>query len=208
MGESTRRIRLGAGVIGAVGAMALLPAGAGAATTTFGSSLDHTPANAGAPCNQGSSQPAVNCTHVGSFYPGFSGHAKARTNGKIVKIKIRPEAAMKFHFELVKVRNLSSDEMHGQARVIFQSGIFAVPGPTATQQSAGIFPVRTFPADIPVSKGDELAITTKNNQAEYCSDGTPGQLTYFNPILSLGHPFRNNNGVDGCLLLVQAVVKH
>jgi hypothetical protein len=114
---------------------------------------------------------------------------------------------MTFHFELVKVRNLSSDKMHGQAKAIFQSGVFAVPGPTPTQASNGVYPVRTFPADIPVSKGDELAITTKNNQAEYCASGTPGQLTFFNPILSLGKPFRSNNGVDSCLLLVQAVIK-
>jgi hypothetical protein len=113
---------------------------------------------------------------------------------------------MTFQFELVKVRNLSSDKMHGQARAIFQSHSFSVPGPTPSQLSNGIYPIQTIPADIPVSRGDELAITTKNNQAEYCSDGTPGQLTFFNPVLKLGQPFRNNNNVDGCLLLVQAVI--
>lgn len=194
-------------VAASAGALALVPAGAWAATTYFGSSLDHTPANAGSQCNQGSGGPPVNCTHVGSFYPGFSGHAKASTGGTIVKIKIRPEAAMKFRFELVQVHNLSSDEMHGKAKAIFQSHSFQVPGPTPTQASNGVYPTLTIPADIPVSKGDELAITTTNNQAEYCSDGTPGQLTFFNPVLSMGNPFRTNNGVDGCLLLVQAVIK-
>jgi hypothetical protein len=144
---------------------------------------------------------------VGSFYPGTSGHAKASTGGTITKIKIRPNGPMKFQFELVKVRNLSSDKKHGQAKAIFQSHVFSVPGPSPSQLSSGIFPIRTIPADIPVSKGDELAITTKNNQAEYCSDGTPGQLTFFNPVLRLGQPFRKNNGVDGCLLLVQAVIR-
>lgn len=114
---------------------------------------------------------------------------------------------MSFRFELVQVHNLSSDEMHGNAKVIFQSHRFQVPGPTANQASNGVYPILTIPADIPVSKGNELAITTKNNQAEYCSDGTPGQLTFFNPVLSMGSPLRTNNGVDGCLLLVQAVIK-
>ncbi len=192
----------------AAGALALVPAGAWAATTYFGSSLDHTPANAGSQCNQGSSGSSVSCTHVGSFYPGFSGHAKASTSGTIVTIKIRPEAAMTFRFELVQVRHLSSDKMHGRAKAIFQSHVYHVPGPTPSQASNGVYPMLTIPADIPVSQGDELAITTKNNQAEYCSDGTPGQLTFFNPVLSLGNPFRSNDGVDGCLLLVQAVIKH
>ena len=66
--------------------------------------------------------------------------------------------------------------------------------------------MQTFPAHIRVQKGEELAITTNNNQAEYCSDGTPGQLTFFNP--TLGNTFRTNTGVDDCLLLVQAVIKH
>ena len=60
---------------------------------------------------------------------------------------------------------------------------------------------------IKVHKGDEVAIDTNNNQAEYCSDGTPGQLTFFNPILSLGDGFRSSQGVDDCLLLVQAVIR-
>ena len=67
---------------------------------------------------------------------------------------------------------------------------------------------QTFPVHIKVHKGDELAITTNNNQAEYCSDGTPGQLTFFNPDLPLGGSFHQSQGVDDCLLLVQAVYNH
>jgi len=47
-----------------------------------------------------------------------------------------------------------------------------------------------------------------SDQAEYCTDGTPGQLTFFNPLLSLGDWFRSPQGVDDCLLLVQAVIAH
>lgn len=53
-----------------------------------------------------------------------------------------------------------------------------------------------------------MAIDTNNNQAEYCSDGTPGQLTFFNPDLALGDGFQNSQGVDDCLLLVQATIRH
>ncbi len=200
------RIVAAAAVI--AGALIIGPASASAATTWFGSSLDHTPANAGTPCNQNFSQPAPSCTHVGSFYPGFSGRAQATTNGTIVKIRVRPQNAMTMRFELVRVRHLSSNEKRGQAKMIFQGKVLHVPGPNATQMNNGIVPVQTIPAHIKVHKGDELAITTKNNQADYCSDGTPGELTFFNPPLALGVGFRTNNGVDGCLLLVQAVIKH
>ena len=203
---STRQTRLAASVAAAA-ALALAPAAA-SATSFFGSSLNHDPANAGTPCNENFSSAPPNCTHVGSFYPGTSGHAKAGSGGTITKIRIRPQGPMKMHFELVRVRHLSSNKKHGQARVIFQSHVFNVPGPSQSQLDSGTYPIRTIHADIPVSKGDELAITTKKNEAEYCSDGTPGQLTFFNPVLSIGHPFRTNTSFDGCLLLVQAVIKH
>jgi hypothetical protein len=206
--SSTRHIRIVAALAAIAGALAIVPAGASAATSTFGSSLNHEPANVGTPCNQNFALPAPSCTHVGSFYPGTSGHAQATTNGTIVKIRVRPMSAMTMRFQLVRVRNLSSNEKHGQAKLISQTKVLHVPGPTATQMNDGVIPVQTLPAHIPVQKGEELAITTKNNQADYCSDGTPGQLTFFNPALALGVGFRNNNGVDGCLLLVQAVVRH
>jgi hypothetical protein len=205
--SSNYRTRIVAAVAAIAGALAIVPASASAATTYFGSSLDHSPANVGTPCNQNFNLPAPSCTHVGSFYPGFSGRAKATANGTIVKIRVWPENAMTMRFDLVHVRNLSSNEKHGQAKLIFQSKVLHVPGPTPSQMNNGVVPVQTIAAHIRVHKGDELAITTKTNQAEYCSDGTPGQLTFFNPALALGVGFRNNNGVDGCLLLVQAVIK-
>ncbi len=202
----TRRFRLTAAIATAIGAAAIIPAGAMASTSWFGSSLDHSPANAGTPCNQIFDAPAPNCTHVGSFYPGFSGRAKANANGTIVKIKVLAQGPMTMRFQLVRVRNLSSNEQQGQAKVIANGPKLNVNGPSQTQLDNGVTPVETFPAHIRVHKGDELAITTNNNQAEYCSDGTPGQLTFFNPTLAM--TFRNNTGVDDCLLLVQAVIKH
>jgi hypothetical protein len=56
-----------------------------------------------------------------------------------------------------------------------------------------------------VRKGQELAVNTTSNTAEYCSDGTPGQLL-FDPVL--GATFSSSAGVDGCLMLVQAVVRY
>ncbi len=201
-----RSLRLTTALAAVLGAVAIAPAGALASTTWFGSSLNHEPANAGSSCSQDDSMPAPLCTHVGSFYPGTSGRAQASTNGTIVKIKVRSEGPTTLHFQLVRVRNLSSDEQHGQAKVVVNGPTLNVNGPTQDQLDNGISPVESFPVHIRVQRGEELAVTTNNNQAEYCSDGTPGQLTFFNP--TLGNTFRTNTGVDDCLLLVQAVVRH
>ena len=200
-----RRLRLTTALAAVLGAVAIVPAGAMASTTWFGSSLDHSPANVGSSCDQQNiDAPAPNCTHVGSFYPGNSGRVKAPTNGTIVAIKINPEGAMSLRFQLVHVRNLSSNEQQGQAKVITNGPKINISGPTLDSNGDNV--PQTFPVHIKVHKGDELAITTNNNQAEYCSDGTPGQLTFFNP--TLGSTFRTNGGVDDCLLLVQAVIRH
>jgi hypothetical protein len=207
MSRITRKSRFLPALVASLSAVALIPAGASAATSYFGSSLNHDPANAGASCNPDFSAPSPNCTHVGSYYPGFSGHAKAASNGTITKIKVLAEGPMTMKFKLVQVRNVSADHRSGEAKVVYAGPTLNVTGPSSDQASNGIYPVQSFPVHIKVKKGQELAIDTSNNQAEYCSDGTPGQLT-FNPILKAGQGFHASTGVDGCLLLVQAVVKH
>jgi hypothetical protein len=202
------RSRFIPGLAAAVTALALIPAAASAATSSFGSSLDHTPANAGSSCSEdGVGNPGDLCTHVGSFYPGFSGHAQSPVNGTIIQLKLRPQGPMTFRAKVVNVRRVSSNHKSGQAQATAKSRLITVPGPTQDQMSNGIYPVVKFTVSLKVKKGQEIAIDTASNTAEYCADGTPGQLL-FDPTLSIGHPFRTSNGVDGCLMLVQAVVKH
>jgi hypothetical protein len=204
----TRRPRLISGLAASIAALAMIPAGASAATTAFGSSLNHEPANVGSSCDQNNLDNQVFCTHVGSYYPGTSGHAQAGVSGTIVKVRVRAAGPMTLKFKVVKVRNVSADHTHGQAKVVAVSRTLNFNGPTQSQMDNGIFPVESRNVSIKVQRGQELAIDTNNNQAEYCSDGTPGQLTFFNPILSAGDGFRSAQGVDTCLLLVQAVIKH
>ena len=114
---------------------------------------------------------------------------------------------MTFRARVVTVRNLSSDFQSGQAHATARSRVITVAGPTQDQMDNGEYPVDTFNVSLKVRKGQEIAIDTTNNTAEYCSDGTPGQLL-FDPILTLGQGFSNSAGVDNCLMLVQAVVQH
>jgi hypothetical protein len=187
-------------------AVALVPAAA-SASTWFGSSLNHDPANSGASCSADDTVPPPLCTHVGSYYPGTSGRVKAPADGTVIAFRVRAEGPTQLTFRLVRVRNLSADFMHGQARSVATGGTVQVQGPSQNQLDNGTYPVETFQAHLRVHKGDEIAVDTTNNTAEYCSNGTPGQLT-FNPPLSQGMSFQSSTGVDTCLLLVQAVVRH
>jgi hypothetical protein len=204
----TRRFRFASALTAAIAAAAMVPAGASAATATFGSSLNHEPANAGSSCDRNNLDNPPFCTHIGSFYPGTSGRVFAPVSGTIVKIRVRAEGRMTMKFKLVRLRNVSADHQHGQAKVVAVSRTLSFIGPSQTQQDNGIFPIESASVHIRVHRGDVLAIDTSNNQAEYCADGTPGQLTFFNPILAPGDGFRSAQGVDSCLLLVQAVIKH
>jgi hypothetical protein len=203
---SNRASRLIAPLVAAA-AVGVCAAPASAATTWFGSSLNHDPANAGNTCaNFGVMGPAL-CTHVGSFYPGTSGHAKAPVSGTIIKIKVKAQAATTMVFKVVKIRNLSSSHKSGQAKAVVKSRPFHVHGPSVADQYNGTFPNETFKVRLKVKKGEMLAVDTTSNTAEYCADGTPGQLL-FDPVLGIGQNFRNSNGVDDCLMLVQGWIKH
>jgi hypothetical protein len=190
----------------ALGAIAVVPAAA-SATTWFGSSLNHEPANAGHYCDANNDPSTDSCTRVGSDYPGTSGRAMSPVKGIITAINIRPAGPMTFRVKVVKIRNLASNFQSAQAKAVAVSRLITTPGPTADQLNNNEYPVETFKVHLKVKKGQELAIDTQQNTAEYCSNGTPGVLV-FDPALSVGQGFQSSTGVIDCLQLVQAVVKH
>jgi hypothetical protein len=203
----TCRSRLIPSLAAVLSAVAILPGAASASTTWFGSSLNHDPANAGSLCSDLNVGPNDVCTHVGSYYPGFSGRAGSPISGTIVALKLRPEGPMTFVAKVVTVHNLSSDEQSGQAAATAQSRQISVQGPTQNELDNGVYPTVTVNVHLRVKRGQELAIDTNSNTAEYCSDGTPGQLV-FDPVLAVGQGFSNSSGVDNCLMLIQAIVRH
>lgn len=195
-----------AAVVAVLG-VAVAPAAATARQTAFGSSLNHTPANAGSTCAEDGVMGPALCTHVASYFPGHSGKAKSPVNGTIVKIRVRAQAPTKMTFRVVSTRRISNNHKSGQAKATAKSRTVSVQGPTQDQASNGIYPTETFKVKLKVRKGQMLAVDTKSNTAEYCSDGTPGQLL-FSPTLKLGKGFRSADGVDGCLALMRAVVNY
>ncbi|MGB0097232.1 MAG: hypothetical protein WBP81_32410 [Solirubrobacteraceae bacterium] len=205
--RSICRPRIAFAVAASIAAVAVIPASAFAATTSFGSSLNHDPANAGSSCaDNGLTGPTV-CTHVGSFYPGTSGRAAAPVSGTITKIRLRAQGPSTMTFKVVQVRKVSADHKHGQARAIVKSRVINVQGPSQSDLDNGIYPVESFKVHLRVQKGQELAVDTASNTAEYCADGTPGQLL-FDPTPAVGNGFRSAGGFDGCLMEIQGVISH
>jgi hypothetical protein len=204
--KKIRRSRFVHAVAATALALAMVPAGASAATTWFGSSLNHEPANAGSSCTDNGLMDAI-CTHVGSDYPGTSGRVHAPVSGTITAIRVRAEAPMTLRLVVVQARNVSSDFSSGQAKALAQSRLISAQGPSQDDLDNGIYPVETFHVHLRVRQGNEIGIDTSSNQAEYCADGTPGQLL-FDPALSPGQPFESSSAVDECLMLVQAVITH
>lgn len=190
----------------ALGALAIVPAAASAKLTYVGSSLNHSPANAGSSCEDNGVLGALTCTHVGSFYPGTSGRKTAPVSGTIVRFKVRAEAPTTMTFKTVKLRHVATDHKSGKARAMARGRTVDVQGPTQDQAENGIYPVETFSAHLPVRKGQSIAIDTDSNTAEYCADGTPGQLL-FDPTLKRGTGFNSSDSYDGCLMLVKAVIR-
>lgn len=191
----------------ALSAAAIVPAAASAHVVAFGSSLNHSPANAGSTCAENGVMGPALCTHVASFFPGTSGKARSPVNGRIVKIRLRAEAPTTMTFRVVSVRHLSANHKSGQAKAVNKSKTVHVQGPTQDQAENGIYPVEAFKVNLKVRKGQMIAVDTKSNTAEYCADGTPGQLL-FSPNLKVGQGFRSAGGTDGCLALIRAVVKY
>jgi hypothetical protein len=193
-----RRSRLMSALVLALSAVAVLPAIASAHTTWFGSSLNHSPANAGNSCADDGVSGSSLCTHVGSYYPGFSGRTGSPHTGTVTAIKLLADAPMTARIRVVAVRNVAGNHKSGQAKAVVRGPVLHV---------AGTGRVERFTVHMKIKRGQELALDTRGNTAEYCSDGTPGQLL-FDPILGVGQNYRHSSGVDGCLMLVQGVLHY
>lgn len=184
----------------ALAALALaIPASAGA--ESFGSKLSPNiqPSNAGTkghPCVNGD---PGSCTRV--MLEGYTngsgvGSPKAPHDGTIDKLKIIAQGPGKFRPELAKAKPNAE-----QARVTYRGSQIQYDG----QQGGGMnYDIETFDVDIPVEKGEYLAIESRKTSFLRCSSGGPNQLL-FQPALSVGGMFQPATDTDGCWLLLEAV---
>jgi hypothetical protein len=213
--SAQRRLAGGLMMAAALSATTFLPITAGGATpsrmpakkapVSFGALLTtHSqPSNAfdGQPCEP----KAAPCTRVMSEAyrrPDPETDQVAPKNGTIGKVRIVAGVAGKFRLELVK-----AEVGKQKAKVVAVGPLISYAGQgSGTEDNGPPYKIETFKVNLPVKKGEFLAVQAKKISFEYCSGGGDNQLT-FEPPLVVGKPYRHTNHVDGCLMLLEAIYK-
>jgi hypothetical protein len=205
VGESRGMTRALAGLAAVAAGMLALPA-AGHAATTFGSRLNHEPANSGecaSPPDPGQ------CTLVSFIHPAdpngdpYSGGAPV--GGVITKFRIRAfgeggEAAT-VTFRLADIsRPNPQDENNAVATLVAEGPTVTIPASNALDT-----PILEFPARVTVKQGNHLALDGTNVWATVNNSGD--KFSYvFKPPLVAGQGPRGSTDATG-ELLVQADIE-
>jgi len=183
-----------------VAAVAMIggPATASAATS-FGADVKPNvqPSNASSPhdCN---GFPGKTCTWVLNDAYGNPGGEKAPKGGKLKQVKLIAGAPGSFKLQLVKVK------ANDKAKVVTQGPRIRYQGQDDSDSDKYV--VEKFKVDVPVHKGEQLAIKAKKTSTLRCSSGGNNTLLY-NPALKVGNALQNLGSDDGCWLLIEGVIK-
>lgn len=195
-----------AGILVAIASIAMMvaPAAGLAAPVKFGAKLDPTiqPSNSlpGLTCN-GPEAPLTPCTMVlNEAYGRPDGGEFAPKTGTIKKIRLIAGGPGSFRLMAVKKTNGTDAKAvrYGQ-RIDYQ-------GQPGSAEEEGRYRVESFKVDMPIKKGQQLALRGSITSMIRCSSGGDNTLIY-TPPLYLGGPFTAASSTDGCWLLMEAVIK-
>ena len=186
-------------------ALLALP-GSSMATSKFGAKLtpDVQPSNASEPhsCDPPEAVSGP-CTRVLMDAYGRPDRPTAPKRGTIKRIRLIAGAPGTFQLQIVKAKAAAQ-----QAKLVRNGPVINYQGQDYTDPESDpeTYKVESFKVNVPVKKGQSLAIRSSSTSMLRCSSGGPNQLI-FQPPLSLGSPFRTATDTDGCWLLLEAVVK-
>lgn len=189
----------------AVLALTLVPATAMAAPVKFGSKLNPTvqPSNSlpGLKCSQETPGP---CTMVQQeAYGRPDGGELAPKTGTIRKIRLIAGGPGSFKLQIAKVKR-STLFGTNEAKVVANGPRISYQGQTEANFESGSYRVETFDVNVPVKKGQQLALKGNITSMIRCSSGGDNTLIYTPP---LGSSFRPATNTDGCWLLMEAVIR-
>ncbi len=189
----------------AVLALTLVPATAMAAPVKFGSKLNPTvqPSNSlpGLKCAAEAPGP---CTMVQQeAYGRPDGGELAPKTGTIKKIRLIAGGPGSFKLQIAKVKR-STLFGTNEAKVVANGPRISYQGQTEANDEAGSYRVETFDVNVPVKKGQQLALKGNITSMIRCSSGGPNTLIYTPP---LGSSFRPATETDGCWILMEAVIR-
>jgi hypothetical protein len=187
----------------AVLAMTIVPATASAGPVKFGSKLNSTvqPSNSlpGLGCGEGVSGP---CTFVQEeAYGRPDGGELAPKTGTIRRIKLIAGGPGSFKLQIAKVKR-STLFGTNEAKVIYNGPRISYQGQTELNFEDDSYRVETFNVNVPVKKGQQLALKGNITSMVRCSSGGDNTLIYAPP---LGSSFRPATNTDGCWILMEAV---
>lgn len=185
-------------------ASSFLASGASGAPFKFGSKLDSTvqPSNADSPrpCIDEDGQRGARCTWVmtNAYGRPNRGH-KAGRRGTITKLRLIAGAPGSFRLQIARVR---ADGTAFEAKVVRNGPKIQYSGQPDPNEP---YVVEKFSVNVPVRRGDRLAIRTAKTSTLRCS-GDAGALV-FRPPLDPNGPYRASTDDYGCYLLLEAVVR-
>ncbi|MDX6634241.1 MAG: hypothetical protein QOF06_444 [Solirubrobacterales bacterium] len=194
------------GVIAAIAAVAMMvaPAIGAAAPIKFGSKLNPTvqPSN---------SLPGLDCGEAGGActfvqqeaYGRPDGGELAPKTGTIKKIRLIAGGPGSFKLQIAKVKR-STLFGTNEAKVVANGPRIGYQGQTEANDESGSYRVETFDVDVPVKKGQQLALKGNVTSMVRCSSGGDNTLIYTPP---LGSAFRPATNTDGCWILMEAVIR-
>ncbi len=186
-------------------ALAIVPATAMAAPVKFGSKLNPTvqPSNSlpGLKCSQEAPGP---CTMVQQeAYGRPDGGERAPKTGTIKKIRLIAGGPGSFKLQIATVKR-STLFGTNEAKVVASGPRINYQGQTEANEESGRYRVETFNVNVPVKKGQQLALKGNITSMVRCSSGGDNTLIYTPP---LGSSFRPATETDGCWILMEAVIR-
>ncbi len=207
----TRRFARLGGLAVAVASVALMltpVAGMASAPLKFGAKLDSTvqPSNSlpGLTCVNDPIRSACTMVQNEAYGRPDGGHIAPKT-GTIKKIRLIAGGPGTTRIETVKVkqRTLSTTQ---EGKLVHKGPKITYQGQTEANWESDSYRVETFTVNMPIKKGEQLAVHSHVNSMVRCSSGGDNTLLY--PLTYYPkHPFNAAEGSDGCWLLIEAIYK-
>jgi hypothetical protein len=200
-----------AGLAAALATVALMvapAAGMASAPVKFGAKLSPTvqPSNSlpGLMCEH--QTPGATCTMIqNEAYGRPDGGELAPKTGTIKKIRLIAGGPGSFKLQIAKVQR-STLFATNKAKVVSNGPRISYTGQTEANEESGSYKVESFNVNVPVQKGQQLALRGNITSMIRCSSGGDNTLIYTPPLMT-GSPFAPATSTDGCWILIEAVIK-
>lgn len=191
-----------------VAAMVAPASSLASAPVKFGSKLNPTiqPSNSLPGIDCGAMSVSPTCSFVQEeAYGRPDGGERAPKTGTIKQIRVIAGGPGSFRPQVVTVRHSASTTLGAtKAKATYTGPLFHYTGQTEANYENDHYKVETFKTNIPVKKGQQLALRGNITSMIRCSSGGHNTLV-FSP--ALGGAFKGATDANGCWILMEAVIR-